>query len=239
MWSSSGTRIGKQPYFDRIVVKAIGNTAAMTASLLSGGIDYIAGELGSIDQAMAFEERAAYRFLFNYKPGLIYEHIDVDLDVPALQDRRVRRALMHAIDREAISQILFGGPPTRRTCANESRSCLLSWHTVKYQYDPQKAAALLEDAQVVRTEAARATSGTERRRRTSKIRFHDDGRQQDPRTHPTSPAKSLAKGGVLMSASETSRPVYILARRTKRKFSLCTHGFPRRRIFRARHCIRK
>ncbi|MDP7393404.1 MAG: ABC transporter substrate-binding protein, partial [Alphaproteobacteria bacterium] len=57
---------GKQPYFDRIVVKAIGNTAAMTASLMSGGIDYIAGELGlSIDQAMAFEKRAAYRFLFN------------------------------------------------------------------------------------------------------------------------------------------------------------------------------
>ena len=138
---------GKQPYFDRIVVKAIGNTAAMTASLLSGGIDYIAGELGlSIDQAMAFEERAAYRFLFNYKPGLIYEHIDVNLDVPALQDRRVRRALMHAIDREAISQILFGGHQPVAHGQTNPLDRVYYPGIPKYQYDPKKAAALLEDA---------------------------------------------------------------------------------------------
>ena len=37
---------GPAPYFDEIVVRTIENTAALTANLLSGDIDMIAGELG-------------------------------------------------------------------------------------------------------------------------------------------------------------------------------------------------
>ena len=138
---------GKQPQFNRIVVKSISNTAAMISNLLSGEIDYIAGELGiSIDQAMAFEERAANQFDFKYKPGLIYEHIDINLDLPALKDLRVRRALIHAIDREAISKILFGGhQPVAHGQTNPLDSVYYP-KIPKYDYNPNKAKALLQDA---------------------------------------------------------------------------------------------
>ena len=53
---------GEPPFFRRIVVKVIENTAALEANLLSGGIDMIAGELGlTIDQALAFEKRHGAR----------------------------------------------------------------------------------------------------------------------------------------------------------------------------------
>ena len=138
---------GKLPHFNRIVVKTISNTAAMISNLLSGEIDYIAGELGiSIDQAMAFEERAANQFDFKYKPGLIYEHIDINLDLPALKDLRVRRALIHAIDREAISKILFGGhQPVAHGQTNPLDSVYYP-KIPKYDYNPNKAKALLQDA---------------------------------------------------------------------------------------------
>ena len=138
---------GKQPEFNRIVVKTINNTAAMISNLLSGEIDYIAGELGiSIDQAMAFEERAANQFDFKYKPGLIYEHIDINLDLPALKDLRVRRALIHAIDREAISKILFGGhQPVAHGQTNPLDSVYYP-KIPKFDYNPNKAKALLQDA---------------------------------------------------------------------------------------------
>lgn len=138
---------GKQPQFNRIVVKSISNTAAMISNLLSGEIDYIAGELGiSIDQAMAFEERAANQFDFKYKPGLIYEHIDINLDLPALKDLRVRRALIHAIDREAISKILFGGhQPVAHGQTNPLDSVYYP-KIPKYDFNPNKAKALLQDA---------------------------------------------------------------------------------------------
>ena len=138
---------GKQPQFNRIVVKSISNTAAMISNLLSGEIDYIAGELGiSIDQAMAFEERAANQFDFKYKPGLIYEHIDINLGLPALKDLRVRRALIHAIDREAISKILFGGhQPVAHGQTNPLDSVYYP-KIPKYDFNPNKAKALLQDA---------------------------------------------------------------------------------------------
>ncbi|HSR71703.1 MAG TPA: ABC transporter substrate-binding protein, partial [Kiloniellales bacterium] len=77
------TWYGREPAFERITVRAVENTAALEANLLSGALDMIAGELGlSIDQALAFEKRHGDRFQVLYQPGLIYEHLDVMLDNP-------------------------------------------------------------------------------------------------------------------------------------------------------------
>ena len=101
---------GREPWFDRIIVRTIENTVALEANLLSETVDYIAGELGlPIDQAIAFEERHGDRFVVEYKPGLIYEHLTPNLDNPILGDPRVRRALLLGLDRSAVSERLFGG----------------------------------------------------------------------------------------------------------------------------------
>ena len=138
---------GTKPRFKRIVVRVVENTAALEANLLSGAIDMIAGELGlTLDQAIAFEKRHKERFDVLYKAGLIYEHIDLNLDNPVLKDKRVRKALIHAIDREAISQQLFAG---RQPVAHSSVNPL-DWvydkDLPKYAYDPKKASRLLNEA---------------------------------------------------------------------------------------------
>ncbi|HTT81639.1 MAG TPA: ABC transporter substrate-binding protein, partial [Stellaceae bacterium] len=90
--------------FRRITVRAIENTAALEANLLSGTIDMVAGELGPpLDEALAFEKQHGSQFHMIYKPGLIFEHVDLNLARPALADRRVREALLLGIDRRAIS----------------------------------------------------------------------------------------------------------------------------------------
>jgi len=138
---------GDKPQFERIVVRVIENTAALEANLLSGAIDMIAGELGlTIDQALAFEKRHGDRFDISYKPGLAYEHIDLNLDNPILADARVRRALLHGLDRQAISDQLFEGrQPVAHTNVNP-----LDWvhaeDTPRYPFDPEKGAALLSEA---------------------------------------------------------------------------------------------
>ncbi len=138
---------GKPPAFKRIVVKVIENTAALEANLLSGAVDYVAGELGlSLDQALAFEKRHAQRFDVQFKPGLIYEHIDLNLDNPLLKDRRIRQALILGLDREAISKQLFEG---RQPVADGSISPLdrmRAGDLPRWRYDPKRAAALLEEA---------------------------------------------------------------------------------------------
>jgi peptide/nickel transport system substrate-binding protein len=138
---------GKPPYFKRIVVRAIENTAALEANLLSGGVDYVAGELGfTLDQALAFEKRYGKNYDIVYKPSLTYEHIDFNLDNPILQDKRVRQALIYAIDREAIGKQLFDG----RQLIASSMVNPLDWvfdpATPGYKRDAAKAAALLDEA---------------------------------------------------------------------------------------------
>jgi peptide/nickel transport system substrate-binding protein len=138
---------GKAPAFKRIVIKAIENTAALTASLLSGDIDYIAGELGlTVDQALAFEKRHGETFTFQYKSGLIYEHIDLNLDNPVLADKRVRRALLHAIDRAAISQQLFQGRQPVAHGQTNPLDTVYDPNGVQYAYDPARARKLLTEA---------------------------------------------------------------------------------------------
>jgi peptide/nickel transport system substrate-binding protein len=138
---------GEKPHFRRIVIWTVENTAALEANLLAGGIDMIAGELGfPLDQALAFEKRHGDAFAVLYKPGLTYEHIDLNLDNPILADARVRRALLHGIDRKAISSQLFAG----RQPVADSFVPPLDWvyttDVPHYPYDPAKARALLAEA---------------------------------------------------------------------------------------------
>lgn len=138
---------GSKPAFRRIVVKTVENTAALEANLLSGSVDMIAGELGlPLDQAIAFEKRGGKAWSVIYKPGLVYEHMDVNLSSPILSDVKVRQGLLLALDREALSKQLFDG---RQPVAHSSVNPLDWVHAEdvpKYKYDPARAGQLLDEA---------------------------------------------------------------------------------------------
>jgi len=138
---------GDRPHFRRVTIRAIENTAALEANLLSGAIDYIAGELGlSLDQALAFQKRHGARFDIAFKPGLVYEHVDLNLDNPLLRDRRVRQALLAAIDREAVSRQLFEGrQPVAHSFVNPLDR-VADPGVQRHGFDPARAQALLEEA---------------------------------------------------------------------------------------------
>ncbi|TWT05829.1 peptide ABC transporter substrate-binding protein [Reyranella sp. CPCC 100927] len=138
---------GKAPHFKRIVFRIIENTAALEANVLSGSIDYVIGELGlTIDQALSFEKRHKDRFNVVYKPGLVYEHIDIRMDNPILADRRVRLALMQSIDRDAISTRLFEGKqPVAHSNVNPLDP-MYSPGARHYAYDAAAARKLLDEA---------------------------------------------------------------------------------------------
>jgi peptide/nickel transport system substrate-binding protein len=138
---------GPKPPFRRITIRAIENSAALEANLLSGTIDMVAGEIGlPLDEALAFDKGHGGEFNIVYKPGLTFEHVDCNLAVPALADRRVREALLHGLDRDAIVNSLFAG---RQAVANSFVNPLDKGFTdsvPRYAYDPTKAQQLLEEA---------------------------------------------------------------------------------------------
>jgi peptide/nickel transport system substrate-binding protein len=141
------TWTGEKPQFKRLVIKIIENTAALEANLLSGNVDYVLGELGlSLDQALAFEKRHKDKYNVVYKPALIYEHIDLNLDNPLLKDRRVRQALLMAIDRKAINDKLFEGKQPVAHGGISPLDPMYSDATRQYGYDPAAARKLLDEA---------------------------------------------------------------------------------------------
>lgn len=143
----NATWTGEKPYFKRIVVKIIENTAALEANLLSGSVDYVLGELGlSLDQAIAFEKRHGTKYNVVYKPALIWEHIDVNLDNKLLADKRVRQAMLLAIDRKAMSEKLFDGKQPIAHGGISDLDPMFSPGARQYGYDPAEAKKLLDAA---------------------------------------------------------------------------------------------
>jgi peptide/nickel transport system substrate-binding protein len=141
---------GKPPYFKTVSFRTIENSAALSANLLSGDIDYIAGELGlTLDDALSFETRLKARhpgeFTAVYKPGLTYEHIDLPLDKPPFTDKRLRAALLYGVNRTAINDQLFGGKqPVAATDINPLDT-VFDAGVKTYAYDPAAAEKLLDE----------------------------------------------------------------------------------------------
>jgi peptide/nickel transport system substrate-binding protein len=138
---------GPAPYFKRITIRAIENSAALEANLLSGTVDMIAGEVGlPLDEALAFAQRHGGDYNIVYKPGLTFEHVDCNLDNPALADRRVREALLLGLDRETLVKSLFAGKQAVADSFVEPLDAGYTDDVPKHPYDPAHAKQLLEDA---------------------------------------------------------------------------------------------
>nr|WP_269808774.1 peptide ABC transporter substrate-binding protein [Enterovibrio nigricans] len=133
---------GKQPYFDRISFKTVGNTAALEAHLLSGSVDMIAGESGlTLDQVLKMEDRLQGKYQFLYEPGLLYEHLDVNLDNPHLSKKAFRKGLILSIDRQLLVDKLFEGKQILAHTDTSPRDIGFSDDVVTYSYDPKAAKA--------------------------------------------------------------------------------------------------
>lgn len=143
---------GIPPKVKKITVKYIPNNATLEANLRSGNIDLISVVGMPFDQAIAFEKKVKaeslpYQVLF--KPGLTYEHIDLNLDNPILKDVRVRKALLLSINREELVKFLFDG---RQQVAVHNLATIDPWFTSSpsditiYPFSRKDAEKLLDEA---------------------------------------------------------------------------------------------
>lgn len=135
------------PALDEIVWKIVPQTQTMEAAFLSGAVDVISVIGLTFDQAQDFAKRHPEAET-HFTKALMIEHIDLNLDHPGLQDVRVRRALVHALDRETMVKTLFGG---KQAVAHSSEpDDNDDAGVVRYAYDPARANALLDEAGFVR-----------------------------------------------------------------------------------------
>jgi peptide/nickel transport system substrate-binding protein len=143
---------GQPPKIKKIILKFISNTGTMEANLVSGTIDMISTTGLKLDQAVALDKKLrAQKLPFEvlFVPSVTYEHIDLNLSNPILKDLKVRKALLHAVNRQELVKALFDG---KQTAALHFMTPKDPWYTADpkyvaiYNYSRREAQKLLDEA---------------------------------------------------------------------------------------------
>jgi peptide/nickel transport system substrate-binding protein len=133
------------PAITRILFKFIPNTNTRINQLKSGEVHLVA--MFPWDKHREVE--AITGLTVHRTPGNAYEHVTLNQRaVPAFRDVRVRRALMHAIDRDLIVKTILEGLAPIANGPIQPVSWAFTDDTAKYALDPVRSRALLAEAGV-------------------------------------------------------------------------------------------
>jgi peptide/nickel transport system substrate-binding protein len=143
---------GEKPYFKKIVLRFILNSSAIEANLLSGTVNMTSSSGMGFDQALTFDKKVKAQNLpydVQFVPGVMYSHIDVNLDDSILKDKSVRQALAYSFNRKEMAQAFF---ENRQPQAYHFSTPFDDWYTDNpkdvslYPFNRSKALELFEKA---------------------------------------------------------------------------------------------
>lgn len=136
------------PKFPRMTVRFIPEQSTRIAELVSGGIDAAANILP--DQIPSIRNSKGLDTIIVPILRISFWQFDslgrAPNSPPALKDVRVRRAIWHAIDREAIIKNVLGGNADPVNIPVNPRQFAADPSIKGYEYNPEKAKALLKEA---------------------------------------------------------------------------------------------
>lgn len=140
---------GEAAPFDIIVIAFRNEPGQLVDLVRGGGLDLAFIEQPTpalLEQLLARADQQELQL--STSPNTIWEHLDFNLDVPLLQDIRVRRAIAHAINRPTLVEQLLGG------WSNVLESWILPGQLgepsldqiTRYAYNPDESRRLLDEA---------------------------------------------------------------------------------------------
>jgi peptide/nickel transport system substrate-binding protein len=136
------------PKFPRMTIRFIPEQSTRIAELVSGGIDAAGNILP--DQIPSIQNSKTAETIIAPILRLSFWQFDssgrAQNTPPAIKDVRVRRAIWHAIDREAIIKNVLGGNADVVNIHVNPRQFAADPSIKGYEYDPGKAKALLKEA---------------------------------------------------------------------------------------------
>jgi len=136
-----------RPYVDQVRQEVVPEPSVRTIALQSGDSDSALWPL-LVEDSQAFKEDPNYTVITTSTGGV--KHFPLNNQLPQLSDKRVRQAMLYALDRQRIIDDLWNGAAT---VANSNLSPKFAFYSrdgdptlKRYAYDPEKARALLDEA---------------------------------------------------------------------------------------------
>lgn len=149
-------RLKRNPYYtgatppaERVLFTFQPNVDALRSGVLNGTIDLASADRIPTDQYPFLQQHQQQGVMqVDYVPSPVWEHLDFNLDVPLLQDYRVRRAFAYGINRQQLVKDLFAGnsTPLDSWLVPGQWAAAPADQITRYPYDPEKAKALLDEA---------------------------------------------------------------------------------------------
>ncbi|MFL5804170.1 MAG: peptide ABC transporter substrate-binding protein [Roseiflexaceae bacterium] len=140
---------GAPPATGRLVVTFMESLELLRGGISNGTLDVIVADRVPLDQFAPLDQDAgSKRARVIYQPNPTWTHIDFNLDIPVLQDIRLRRAIVHGTNRQAMVDRLFDGhAPVLESWVLPSQSEAAPLDQLsRYPYDPAQARKLLDEA---------------------------------------------------------------------------------------------
>jgi peptide/nickel transport system substrate-binding protein len=141
-------------YVQSVEYRFITDTNALQFSVVTGAVDVTSSVGITFDQALSpqLRARAADRYDVWFIPSPVWEHLDVNqfsnvqqVADNQLDDVRTRRAILHAIDRDAMVEALFDGLQPVSHSNVSPYDPLYNPDVPQYAYDPERSMELLAE----------------------------------------------------------------------------------------------
>jgi peptide/nickel transport system substrate-binding protein len=154
----AGYTLGR-PKIDRIIYRFITDENAILSNVLAGEIQYTASTSLRVTQAQVLKQEwgtANKGAVLYSRNSVFYNHVQFRPEFqrsPALVDVRVRQALAHAVDRQAVVDVLFEGdssPAHTFISTGELYFPAVDRAITKYAYDPRRSEQLMNEAGLVK-----------------------------------------------------------------------------------------
>jgi peptide/nickel transport system substrate-binding protein len=139
---------GDPPSASRVTFAFLRDIDAVRANIANGNLDLATTDRVSPDQMDALDRAADDGQQVTFVANPIWEHIDFNLDVPILQDIRVRRAIALATNRPRMSDSLYRGraPVIESWVLPGQVEAAPLDQITRYPHDADQARALLDEA---------------------------------------------------------------------------------------------
>jgi peptide/nickel transport system substrate-binding protein len=135
-----------RPKIDEIEVRFIGDFSVMVANILAGAVEMTLGRGLSLEQGIEASSRwrdGRMEYVLTTINALFPQFINPS--PPVVADLIFRRALLHAVDRQQMSDVLQGGvsPVAHNPLIPGPEARAVEASVVRYEHDPPRAAQLI------------------------------------------------------------------------------------------------
>ena len=141
-------------YLRSVEYRFITDTNALLFAIVSGAVDVTSSVSITFDQALSpqITARAVDRYDIWFVPSATWEHLDINqfshlqqVSDLMLDDVRTRRAIIHGIDRQSMSEALFDGLQPVSHANVSPFDFTYNPDVRQYAYDPEQSVAYLEE----------------------------------------------------------------------------------------------